>query len=371
MRVRHEGPRSNRVMSKKGEAKIFPLRPKAMPTPPLPTPSLMGMAPRPPVDPGLSTTPKAAPMSPGIHAQNTTSGMGEPGSCHAQDFLGANEIQAAELLVQQQMAQQAAHVAMQEWMMQQHMLQQAGAPVHPTYAQLLAQQHMMIGAAAPQVMAQPMMAQAQPAQAQPVQAQQAQPVQPQPPQAHLHPAFATADVATTQLKVPEPASPPTEFPQPSQVKTPAGSQNAQPIPEDGPEYWGYGSRSDWTNWTNWKNYESKWEDQKWSGQGYDQSWKSWKSWNTWEDGDYEDNKTYDSQWKESEEQEPEPEENIQKFSVILDQYTANFQCPFSDDWIWIRMRKPPPAVSPHVVPAKRKVEMENWEETEDVNVEED
>lgn len=99
------------------------------------------------------------------------------------------------------------------------------------------------------------------------------------------------------------------------------------------------------------------------------SWKSWKSWSPWEKSDNKegDNNEGDhgDEWKQPEVNEPEPEESIQKFSVILDQYTSNFPCPFDSDWVWIRMRRPPPAVCPHVVPAKRKVE--NWkDETEEV-----
>ena len=276
--------------------------------------------------------------------------------------------------------------------MQQQMLQQSGAPVHPTYAQMLAQQQMIMGAAAHQ-MAQPMMAQpvmaqpmmAQPMIAQPILAQpvlQAQPAQAQAAQdeaaqaAHAYQPHATPMVATAQRKVPEPAGPPpTELPQHVQdaygFKTP-GSQDAHPIQEDDKE-WSYGSSSNWNNWT---NSEEKWDDQNWSDKGYGQcswkSWKSWQSWNSWEESDNKvgDKTDDDSQCKEPEAHEPEPEECIQKFSVVLDQYTSNFPCPFNDKWVWIRMRRPPAAVSPHVVPAKRKVEMENWEnhnnDTEDV-----
>ena len=73
------------------------------------------MAPSPPREPHLSTTPKAPPMSAGIPAQNSmnTPGMGGPEGGYAQDYVNSSEIQAAEVLVQQQMAHDdaAANVA--------------------------------------------------------------------------------------------------------------------------------------------------------------------------------------------------------------------------------------------------------------------
>ena len=332
------------------------------------------MAPNPPREPHLWTTPKAPPLSP---AQNSVTTPGLGGS--AGEYVDSAELQAADSLVQQQMAHQAANMAVQEWMMQQQLLQQSGAPVHLTYAQMVAQQQCLAGAAqlaqpmmvqammAQPTMAQPGLAQVQPAQVQP-QPAQVQPAQVQPAMASaIHPVFPAQNSFYPEAvdhKVPEPTMPPTN---PPQWKAPSN-------PDDGQEWSGGSSsqRDDWKNWKNWKNDE-KWDDQKWSDQGYGQ-WRtsSWKSWDTWAEEWAEDD-NQESQYKEPEMQEPEPEESIQKFSVILDQYTTNFPCPFHDEWIWIRMRRPPPAVSPHVVPAKRKVDMESsaWkaEETEDVKCE--
>ena len=42
----------------------------------------------------------------------------------------------------------------------------------------------------------------------------------------------------------------------------------------------------------------------------------------------------------------------EKFSVILTQDTCAFECPFFSDMQWLRVRKPPPALTPVVVPAR-------------------
>ena len=41
--------------------------------------------------------------------------------------------------------------------------------------------------------------------------------------------------------------------------------------------------------------------------------------------------------------------------MVLDSETNYFPCPFDQEYVWLRMKKPPPAAGlPHVVPAKRK-----------------
>ena len=234
------------MMYRKGEAQIYPLRPKAMPTP-----SGMPMMPSPPREPPppqCTTTPKSAPMAPMASAPCDG---GRPEG----DYLDGTELQAAEILVQQQMAHQAANMALQEWMAHQQMLQQSGAPVHPTYAQMLAQQQFFVGAATQQMMAQTV-AQVQPAQVQPAQ------VQP----AHEHamaqgmmasaaqPAFPYQNnmyLQQTEPKVPEPTAPPSNTLPEQNHDAPDfntwGRQHVQPNPED--DTWSYDSKS-------WKNMRS-------------------------------------------------------------------------------------------------------------------
>ena len=352
----------------RGTAEIHPVRAKAMPTP------------AEKINP-LATTPKAVGIAP---SGCTGVAMQPEVTCPAG---GQDEyyLQAAQMMVQQQLAhqaQQAAHaVAMQEWLVQQQVMLQSGGAVHPMFAQGVAQ-----------VMGQPTQ------QHQKGVAQQPQQVQPEPAQTTHYP-DATQQVpqqkgfsssawgkgAPSASVSPGPCSPHEH----QAWQQPASAASKMEEGGDSASDYGYGyGHATWTDWPNTKNSwdtDATWNQKKsWVA---DKTWKTntawqtntWNTWKTW------NTKEHSGQDEEAWDVEPEPEETeeIKKYSVVLDSDTNNFPCPFDRNYIWIRMKKPPPAAgAPCVIPAKRKTvphpahdppPRQHWqyspEETEEVKVE--
>eukprot|EP00435_Cladocopium_sp_Y103_P023151 s2630_g5.t1 len=345
-----------------GVAEIHPVRPKAMPTTPAP-PADESSAP--------ATTPKAPGMAPSgamPHFQGATGAAPD-------DFA-----QAAHMLVQQQMAQQAANAAaMQEWLANQQLLLTFGQPVHPMFAQGVVQvmgQGQMMGPA--------VMGQCPDPTQQYAHAEQVAPANHDLQQTMPTPIGQTAGVPEPHhyAPVPEPC-----YPKP-EVAPPAAPVGVVPMPpnhDDGQshehqegqqDHWQQNAYNEHDYWGGRDNsyhgygYQKRWSD--WS----DKSWTGYNNWSTWDTDTTWKDTTWDNQtsrqWGLQDDHhdehtacgktgpgEPEPEqtelEEIRKYSVVLDQETNSFPCPFYKDYVWIRMKKPPPAASPpHIVRAKRK-----------------
>lgn len=354
---------------RRGTAEIYPVRPKAMPNsvptpaeskPPATTPKAAGLAP--------CTNEAGIAMQPGFGDQNMTCPAGG-----ADDYL-----QAAHMMVQQQLAHQAQQaasaVAMQEWLVQQQVLLQTGGPVHPVFAQGVAQ---AMGQSAHQPEQEP----AQHPQQQPVQQpQQVETQELQPAQTAQSPyvnKIQPAPVGGCHLQAGgkgAPSAAVSSSPHEHQV----WQDHACAAPKAGDKggagtnYHGYSQSTSWSNDDKSWRYSSKWDtntswkqntwdaDQTWNTNTTWQTDKTWcnvKTWNHGEswDASYTEGEEEDDTWRGEREPEPEETEEVKKFSVVLDSETHNFPCPFDQEYVWLRMKKPPPAAGlPHVVPAKRK-----------------